>query len=330
MDSATHLVMGIALGGLAQLHPAIAQDPTVATAVLVGTVVGSQAPDFDALSRLRGNRSYMRHHRGISHALPLGFLWTVLITLFLRFSFPSVPLAPLLFWVGVAVYVHIFIDLFNSYGTQALRPWNKRWVAWDVLHIFDPFLFGMHVIAIGLWATGTLHGSSVFPALYTALPIYLIAKVWQHHRHCHRARTTISLHDRCVVLPTMHPFRWTLLVQHHDQTYTLSDWPRQKGFSSVVTYRSATTPLVMQSKTHPDVNAFLSFSRFPCASVEHFGEDTVIWWRDLRYVHRQQYPLVAVLRYNKHGEVLWSDVGWISRKRFEKQNESLFDVAPSS
>ena len=53
MDTATHFAMGIGLFGLAHLDPTLSSQPETAQAILVGTVIGSQAPDFDGLSRLR-------------------------------------------------------------------------------------------------------------------------------------------------------------------------------------------------------------------------------------------------------------------------------------
>lgn len=41
MDTGTHVVMGVALGGIATLDPAVSSDPALFNAVLIGTLVGS-------------------------------------------------------------------------------------------------------------------------------------------------------------------------------------------------------------------------------------------------------------------------------------------------
>ncbi|MCY7585805.1 hypothetical protein MH131_18875, partial [Bacillus safensis] len=46
MDTGTHVVMGISLGGLALLDPAVSADPHMAHAVMIATIAGSQAPDI--------------------------------------------------------------------------------------------------------------------------------------------------------------------------------------------------------------------------------------------------------------------------------------------
>ena len=52
MDTGTHFVMGIALGGLATLDPVVVDGSVTAQAVLVGTILGSQAPDIDTISQI--------------------------------------------------------------------------------------------------------------------------------------------------------------------------------------------------------------------------------------------------------------------------------------
>ena len=61
LDTGTHFVMGIALGGLATLDPVIAQSPVTASAVIAGTILGSQAPDIDTVLKLRNNAVYIHY-----------------------------------------------------------------------------------------------------------------------------------------------------------------------------------------------------------------------------------------------------------------------------
>src|SRR5690625_1753804 len=79
MDTGTHVVMGIALGGLATIDPIVANDPTLFNAVFIGTIVGSQAPDFDTILKFKNNATYIRNHRGLTHSIPAVILWGILI-----------------------------------------------------------------------------------------------------------------------------------------------------------------------------------------------------------------------------------------------------------
>lgn len=92
MDTGTHIVMGVALGGLATLDPAVQQDPLLFQAIFAGTVIGSHAPDFDTVLKLRDNATYIRHHRGISHSIPavifFGEFSYLLLSIYLSQKFP--------------------------------------------------------------------------------------------------------------------------------------------------------------------------------------------------------------------------------------------------
>ncbi|MEH7748600.1 metal-dependent hydrolase, partial [Neobacillus drentensis] len=55
MDTGTHVVMGIALGGLATLDPVVASSHATTTSVLIATIAGSQIPDIDTVLKLKNN-----------------------------------------------------------------------------------------------------------------------------------------------------------------------------------------------------------------------------------------------------------------------------------
>ncbi len=70
MDTVSHIVIGLGLGALAQIDPAVSNHQTLTQAVIIGTVIGSNAPDFDFIYRFKGKGSYFRNHRAMSHSLP--------------------------------------------------------------------------------------------------------------------------------------------------------------------------------------------------------------------------------------------------------------------
>lgn len=126
MDSGTHLVMGIALGGLALADPVVADSSMTTAAVITATIIGSQAPDIDTVLKLRNNAVYIRNHRGITHSIPAVILWPILITGVLSLLFQGANILHLWLWTFLAVFLHVFVDIFNAYGTQAFRPISKN------------------------------------------------------------------------------------------------------------------------------------------------------------------------------------------------------------
>ena len=74
MDTGTHIVMGVALSGLALSDAIVSADTVTTTAVFTGVIVGSLIPDIDTVLKLRNNAAYIRNHRGITHFIPAVFL----------------------------------------------------------------------------------------------------------------------------------------------------------------------------------------------------------------------------------------------------------------
>ena len=50
--------------------------------------------------------------------------------------------------------LHVFVDIFNSYGTQALRPITNKWIQLSVINTFDPIIFIILSTGVLLWILG--------------------------------------------------------------------------------------------------------------------------------------------------------------------------------
>ncbi|WP_409342258.1 metal-dependent hydrolase [Paenibacillus sp. MBLB4367] len=321
MDTGTHLVIGLGLAGLAHIDPVVAADSTVSAAVLIGTVLGSQAPDSDGLLRLRGNATYIRNHRGASHSIPAVIIWTLLITAALVFAFGSLPVLHVLGWVFVAVVFHVFTDLFNTYGTQALRPFSEKWVSWNIIHIFDPFIFGSHLVAVFLWSIGAGKPQYIFPVLYGLVALYYIWRTVVHYlleSKLYQKDANYSVGDRYFLIPTFHWYVWNVVKKQENGAFVVGEFKNKqlKWYDSV---SCASHPAVDASKSHVDISSFLYFSSFACAELKEHPWGYEVRWVDVRYRHRKQYPFVAVLLLDTKLQPLDSYVGWLSDSRLEKK-----------
>jgi len=321
MDSGTHLVIGFGLAGLAYVDPIVAADPTVSTAVLIGTVLGSQAPDADTLLRLKGNAVYIKNHRGRSHSLPALLIWTALITLGLMLGFRDLPVWHVAMWVFIAVAFHVFTDLFNTYGTQAIRPFSEKWISWNIIHIFDPVIFISHLIAIFMWSVHLARPEVIFPILYAALAVYYIWRSWYHHyleSHLYEKDSRYEKGDRYYLIPTFHLYVWQIVKKKVNGHFVLGEY-KHNQIKWIDTTSCAAHPAVEASKQHKDIASFLYFSSFACAELRHHDWGYEVRWIDVRYRHRRQYPFVAVVTMDKEFQFLDSYVGWLSDSRLEKK-----------
>ncbi|MFD1956230.1 metal-dependent hydrolase [Paenibacillus thailandensis] len=322
MDSGTHFIMGIGIGGLAMIDPVVAASPAVSTAVLIGTIAGSEAPDLDSLLRFRGNAVYIRNHRGLSHSIPAIAIWTVLITgvlqLFYRGSLPWLHVGG---WVLLSVVIHVLTDLFNAYGTQAMRPFNDKWISWNVIHIFDPIIFTTHLVAILLWATGAARPQIVFPLLYLFLAVYFVWRTLSSRSLLKRLPVLDPLPfepSRYFLFPTISLNQWHIVKKIGDGSFMIGKLMNEK-VAWLDHVECSSHPAVERSKHDPSVRSFLYLTKFACAeTVEHdWGYE--VRWADVRYLHRKQFPFVAVLLMNKQFETVGSYVGWQSTDRLSKR-----------
>lgn len=321
MDTGTHLVFGLGLAGLAYVDPIVASDAGAATAVFIGTVVGSQAPDFDGLFRFKGNAAYIKNHRGITHSLPAIAIWTLLLTSGIKLFFTDVPWLTIGMWVLLAVSLHVFSDLFNTYGTQAFRPFTQKWISWNIIHIFDPFIFGTHIAAISLWLFQLAEPQTVFPILYTAIAAYYIWRTTHHAQLSSQLPSMDKSHDagdEYLLIPTVHLRQWNIVKTKSDGTFVLGEL-KQGKLQWIDMVRCSDHPAVEISRKHPDIASFLYFSSYACAETQVHNWGYEVRWIDVRYRHRKQYPFVGVLLMDRDFHPIDSYVGWLNNERIEKK-----------
>lgn len=311
MDTGTHIVMGVALSGLATLDPAVAGDPVLFNAVFAGAVIGSHAPDFDTVLKLRNNATYIRNHRGATHSLPAIVIWGFVISALIYGLVPDVSYLHLWAWTALAVVIHVFVDLFNAYGTQAFRPFSNKWIAFGFINTFDPYIFFLHIAGIIAWILGANPG-------YTWLIVYAVILLYYMKRYLDKREIVRKIHDffpdtvQIATSPTMRQNSWRVAITTKDRFYvgTVDD-----GHIQIIDeFERVPLPdneLMRIAKTDKNVSAFLSFSpvyRWEIADGDDFTEVRFI---DLRYRSKGYYTFVAVVHIDDNGRIMSSYTGWV-------------------
>ncbi|MED4726943.1 metal-dependent hydrolase [Aneurinibacillus migulanus] len=312
MDTGTHIAMGFGLAGLAYLDPAVSAHPELASAVLLGTLIGSQAPDFDTVLKFRGNATYIRNHRGRSHSIPAILIWTALISGGIYAFFPSVSYLHLLLWTLLAVVVHVSIDLFNSYGTQAARPFSKRWISLNVINIFDPFIMGIHIIGFLFWAAGFAPGH-VFSAVYAVMITYIIQRVIVYNKLVNMVKADLGEEGHYILLPTIRWTRWGIVAETPDTSY-VGELRNKHIIWHDTFYKKEHNEVIERAQQDEKVQAFLSFTRYPHVYTKkrEFGHE--VRWIDLRYRTKTHYAFVAIVHLDEQLNVIDSYTGWEYRE----------------
>lgn len=320
MDTGTHIVMGIALGGLAVVDPVVASDTATMGTVVAGVLIGSLIPDIDTILKLRNNAVYIRHHRGITHSIPAVLLWPLLITILLTLIVPEANFIHLWAWTFLAVFLHVFVDIFNSYGTQALRPFSNKWVAIGVINTFDPVIFILHAIALIIWGMGA-------NPVYTVLALYIVIFFYYVLRFAVKAavksavRNTVPDATEIIIAPTMRFFQWRVAASSEKCHYVGRAYGRSVNiYDRFERKPMPTSPQVEVAMSDHNIQAFTSFSPIYRWSISYIGDLCEVRLIDLRYRSKGYYPFVAVAHVDKDLNILNSYTGWIfSEDKLQKK-----------
>ena len=320
MDTGTHIVMGIALGGLATLDPVVANDPTLYNAVLAGTLIGSQAPDFDTVLKLRNNAVYIRNHRGLTHSMPAVVFWGILISSVIYLIVPEVSFLHLWLWTFLAVIVHVFVDIFNAYGTQSIRPFSHKWVALGFINTFDPYIFFLHVAGIIAWMLGAEPGTT-FLIIYGIIALYYIKRYFDKREIVKKINEVFPATENIATSPTMKQNHWRVAITTKDRFYVGTvEHGHIHLMDEFERVDLPDTEILQIAKKDKNISAFLSFSpvyRWEINEFEHFTE---VRFTDLRYRSKGYYPFVAIAHIDHNGHISNSYTGWIfSEQKLQKK-----------
>ncbi|WP_226683288.1 metal-dependent hydrolase [Sutcliffiella horikoshii] len=311
MDTGTHVVMGIALGSMATIDPFIASHPETATAIMLGTIIGSQAPDTDTILKFRNNATYIRNHRGITHSIPAVCLWPLLIAPAIYLFIPEANFLYLWIWTFIAVILHVFVDIFNAYGTQALRPFTKRWVALGIINTFDPVIFGFHIAGLVLWGAG-FHPGYTFLAIYGILIAYYVLRYRMQQKVLQQVREIIPSVKQTLISPTLYWNQWHLAITTKDNFYVARAVKYQIFIHD--TFEKVPLPenaIIEAAKFDDNVSAFLSFSPVYRWEMEEYDDHYEVRFIDLRYRSKDYYPFVAIVQLDHDLNIISSYTGWI-------------------
>ncbi|MFD1360717.1 metal-dependent hydrolase [Lentibacillus salinarum] len=315
MDTGTHIVMGVAIGGLATLDPAVHNDPALFGAILAGTVVGSHAPDFDTFLKLRNNAVYIRHHRGITHSIPAVIMWGILLAGIIHAIVPSINFVHLWAWTALAVVLHVLVDIPNAYGTQAYRPFTNKWVAHGVINTFDPYIFLLHIGGIVAWLLGANPGYT-FLIIYAVIALYYVKRYLDKREIIRKIREFYPETEQIVTSPTIKQNRWRVAITTTDYFYV--GVVKDGHIDIIDQFKKVPLPnndLFQLAKRDKNIAAFLSFSPVYRWEQREYDDFTEIRMIDLRYRSNERYPFVAVVQIDDNMHILTSYTGWIFSER---------------
>jgi inner membrane protein len=310
LDTGSHLLFGATLAGLAMLDPVIAGQPELFRAVLTVTLVGSHAPDFDSVARLKSYAAYIRTHRGITHSLPALAVWPCVLTVPTAALFNVWEHAAILFlWSFVAVLFHVALDWMNAYGVQCFRPLSARWHHMDVLALFEPFLFALHGAGLLIWLLADIAPGSMFMCIYGITVAYIGIRALHHHKVIGMVHQELGLHGICHVLPGFHWFRWQFVLETESNFYTGTIDGKKVTIKDVYA-KEESHSAIQATLTTDGVRAFLYFAQRVHVTYKVLQDGYMVEWRDVRFWHNHKLPFGVDVRLDHNLKVLDQSLGW--------------------
>jgi inner membrane protein len=294
MDNLTHTLTGVALARLG-----IARRVEGATLTLA---LANNLPDIDLVSGLWGTVSYLQHHRAISHAFPASpFLAAGLAVVLSRWPGSKRRFLPtfLLAWLGVTL--HIFWDLWTSYGTRILLPFDPTWYSLDWVFIVDPVFLLLLMGACWLTTEARKRSAALLACGYIGL------RAAAHSMALGQAESLAgSEFTKVRAMPDPLSLNKWRFIASSDETFATGYVPAFGTARSKVAFprvRPDALALRVAGESHA-ASVFLDFSAFSRFETRNDGGLTVFVWRDLRFADRRADGFLCEVRVDAAGRIV--------------------------
>jgi inner membrane protein len=283
-------------------------------AVAVGFVAAA-FPDGDVVLKLVSDVAYLRGHRGVTHSLLMLPLWAALLGLLAALAFRRRDAWRRYGWIAAgAIAIHIAGDWITQFGTMLLAPFSDARFGLGSVFIIDLVLSG--IVVAGL-AASALVPRRRLPAVaaLALLPVWIGVTVAGRDEALaigrdFAQRQGIPAASVAAAPRPASPFNWTVFVFDGNEYHVahvntrrteplvaesgdnfirrfsapyaparLATWERLPKFG----HDGAESALAREVWEHPDFGFFRWFAMFPLAHAIENGDQTCVWYRDLRF-----------------------------------------------
>ena len=206
-------------------------------------------------------------------------------------------------WFGTII--HIVSDLWTSYGTRALLPFDTTWYSWDWIFIVDPVL--LVLLALACFGTRWFRRPSTNRWAFAAAVGYVLLRALVHAQALGQAQSLVGSEYAVVrALPSPVSLNHWRFLAKNETVFTrgsVQAFGTDRSKETIV--RQAPDPLVTRIATESRAaRIFLSFSAFPNLEVTRDRETTTVVWRDLRFSDRRRDGFLCEVKVATNGDIL--------------------------
>jgi inner membrane protein len=208
----------------------------------------------------------------------------------------------------------------NAYGTQAGRPFTKKWLSLNFIPLFDPFIIFIHAIGFILWLTGFPPGI-VFSYGYMLLVIYLFIRYFVSIKKRSIILNETKRNAHLTIIPTMWFHKWDFVLETATtyQVGTLTG--KNINWLHHFEKHDPNCQIIKASLLDKNVKHFLANSKHIHALYFPTPSGSEVRWIDLRFRNKDHYPYMAIVKLDQAQNIIASYTGWVHHSR--KLNDML-------
>jgi membrane-bound metal-dependent hydrolase YbcI (DUF457 family) len=308
--------------------------PRFGTAMLI---VSGVAPDLDYASYIFGPEAFLRFHRTALHSLAGAAVTAGAVAAAFYLADRRMPpkkniqvraprpltLLAALATCAVGVAGHILLDLASGIGVQLLWPFRRHWSAWDLVTNFD--LWILVLLALGLLLPLLLRmvneevgarkrgrGSSAAGVVTLVLVAVYLGELANLHSRAIDLLLASEYHGRVALSAgafpeSSSPFDWHGVVVT-DDTMEEVEVPLGPGrefdpHMSETHFKPEESPALDAAENTDAATRFLTYARFPFATVRPLEGDYRVEIHDLRFPPDDTEPANIFVRVDVSGEI---------------------------
>jgi len=300
MDPVTHALTSIAIGraGLGK----------TARTAMPALIVSGLAADVDWVTRLGGASAFLRGHHTATHSLVGTILLALAVAAIFYYAgrkWPKFAVAflPILGICAVGAGVHLLLDLLNGDGVMLLWPFSTRWFAWDLTATVDAcilfFLLAglllpdlLRLILEEIGSRSKQHkGQRGAVVALVLVALFVVGRAVAHRRAIELLGANVYRNESPLSVGAFpkgyNPMLWSGVVET-DNALVNVDVPLTPGsvfYPQIADFhfKPAQTLALENAWNSPAAIEFLSYARFPMASVEPIGTGFQVRLRDMRF-----------------------------------------------